>query len=490
MYTVLNALLELGFERRTANLILLVADVVALLTIPSVLLRRRGRPLAALSWLLAILAIPVLGVAAWWLLGRTHLHRLKRKKRKSDANLSARSTARLARQVSPAETRLADILPFARRSDALEDGVFALTDGNQVELLVDGREAFPAMTAAIQEAKRSIHAMFYIWEPDQAGKTFRDQLARKAREGVRVYVLVDAVGSPATHGSFLSPLREAGAQVATFLPVRFRPWAPTFNFRNHRKLLVVDEEVAFAGGMNIGNDYEKVWRDLAVAVRGPAVAQLYGVFLEDWFFTTGEDLGAGVSRDKTVRREEGQAAGASCAIIASGPDCQESRLHDAFFLAISQARERVLLATPYFIPSHEIFAALRAAGQRGVDVQIMVPEKCDVLLAGLAARSYYLRLIKEGVRLFEYTDGMLHAKALIVDDWLSVLGSANVDNRSFRLNFELACLVSSTALNSRVAEFFESARRRSREINLASVNDRPRRLVLAESLAHLLSPLL
>jgi cardiolipin synthase len=338
--------------------------------------------------------------------------------------------------------------------------------------------------------------MFYIWHPDETGRTLRDLLVRKASEGLTVRILVDAVGSPGIRGSFAAPLKKAGATIVSFLPVRFRPWAPTFNFRNHRKLLVVDRTVAFTGGTNIGNEYEKRWHDLAVRIRGPAVAQLNSIFEEDWFFAAGENL----SEEDPVREnaldvtsEPGsmtQGVPAACAIIASGPDRQQNRIHDAFFLAISQARQRVLLTTPYFIPSHAILAALRGAAQRGVDVRILLPRHSDVRLVGLASRSYYPGLLTEGAQIFEYSGAMVHTKALVIDDWLSVLGSANVDSRSFRLNFELACFISSADLNARLAEIFAGALPQSLEVNLAVMEHRPHYLALAESLAHLLSPLL
>ena len=495
MYSLVNFLLRLGFTPRTATLIVLVSDLLALGTIPAVLLQRRGRPLAALSWVLAVVAIPILGVTMWWVLGRTHSHRLRRRRRRSGPTFGARSlmaTAALPR--SKLSERFASVLPFATSSRAWADGVLRPTEGNAVDLLVDGREAFPAMEQAIEAAQHHIHAMFYLWLPDNAGRHLRDLLAAKARQGVKVRVLVDAVGSPGLGRAFVTPLRDAGARLVSFLPVRFRPWAPTFNFRNHRKLLAVDTEVAITGGMNIGDNYEQRWRDLAARIRGPAVAQLNSVFEEDWFFATGEDIGEDApARDYAAA--QGQAAAApgalaACAVIASGPDRLQNRIHDAFFLAISQARQRVLLTTPYFIPSHAIIAALRGAAQRGVTVQILLPRRSDVRLVALASRSFYPGLLEEGAQIFEYSRGMVHAKALVIDDWLSVLGSANVDSRSFRLNFELACFILSNDLNAQLAQVFARACARSSAVNLAAMERRPPHLAVAESLAHLLSPLL
>lgn len=474
-----------------ATLAVLLADLLALATIPSVLLQRRGRPLAALSWVLAVVSIPILGVGAWWLLGRTHLQRLRRRRQESGLVFTAHSPGPSALPIS---THFASVLPFATSPRAWADGVQRPTGDNAVELLVDGCQAFPAMAKAIEAARHQVHAMFYIWQTDETGRHLRDLLVRKAREGLAVRVLVDAVGSPKIHGAFVAPLKDAGAKVVSFLPVRFRPWSPTFNFRNHRKLVVVDRTIAFTGGMNVGNQYESKWHDLAVKIKGPAVAQLDSIFEEDWFFASGEDLSAEQKAGESSCDAESQfqcpQSPAACAVIASGPDRQQNRIHDAFFLAISQARQRVLLTTPYFIPSHAIMAALRGAAQRGVDVKILLPRQGDIFLVGLASRSYYPGLLTEGARVFEFSLGMVHTKALVIDDWLSVLGSANVDSRSFRLNFELACFISSSELNARLAEVFTEALNHSSQVNLAAMEHRPHRVAVAESLAHLLSPLL
>ena len=301
---------------------------------------------------------------------------------------------------------------------------------------------------------------------------------------MRVRVLVDAVGSPSFGGRFSRPLRKAGAEVAAFLPARFRPWAPTFNFRNHRKILVVDGRVAYTGGMNVGREYETEWQDLSLELRGPVVGQLADVFAEDWCFATGREPPA-LPEVEAVDPE-----GHVCTVVASGPDRSSNRVHDAFFLAITRARARVWIASPYFVPSQALLAALRSAAQRGVDVRILTPRRSDLPLVAFASRSYYRPLLTEGVRIFEYTAGVLHAKALLVDEELSALGSTNVDARSFRLNFEITCFVASEALASSLARVFERDLALSEEIELAALDERPTWVALAESMAHLLSPLL
>ena len=267
-----------------------LSQVLALLTIPSVLLQRQGRPRAALSWLLMMFAVPTIGVVGWWAFGRTNMVRKRRRR--------AESAREFVERYGPPHSEVGTPFDGLVPPLALGDSIFT-SRGNHVELLFDGPTAFPAMERAIREAKRSVHVMFYIFRNDDTGRRFRELLVERARAGVTVRVLVDAWGTPRFTGSFSKPLRDAGAKVAAFLPSHFMPiLAPRFNFANHRKLLVVDESIAFVGGMNIGDEYALRWRDVMARLRGPAVRALDHVFLDDWFFATGDDV-------SHVEREEG-----------------------------------------------------------------------------------------------------------------------------------------------------------------------------------------
>ena len=458
--------------------LLVGADLVALLSVPSVLLRRRGRPLAALSWLLAVAAMPYVGVILWWTVGRSHLDRLRLRRARQPTHQARATTGTLSS------------MPFYTEEYRGSDGIFAPTAGNQLELLVKS-EFFDALRAAIAAAREEIDVLFYIWKDDATGTDIRDLLIERARAGVKVRVLVDDMGSPAMRGRFARPLREAGAEVMRFLPVRFRPWNPTLNFRNHRKLVVVDHKVALTGGANLGVEYEHDWFDLGVRVRGPAVSDLHEVFVEDWMFALAE-----AKRDCTACTvmEEPAApipgADGVIAIVASGPDRDRQRMADVFFLAIGGARQRLYVTTPYFIPTEPIQAVLRSAAQRGVDVRLMVPRLNDVQLVQLASRSFYQELLDEGVRIFEYEPRTLHAKAMVVDDHLVILGSANVDLRSFRLNFELVCVTESPSLAQGLRALFEKNQLDCHEVRLEELARTGTINLLVESVAHLVSPLL
>jgi cardiolipin synthase len=478
-----------------AWLLLGVADLLALASTPSVLLRRRGRPLAAMSWMLALFVAPYFGVLWWWIVGRERVHRKRRLRQESTEEFcDCLDELGIGQSSMSAMHEFDGLLPHGlfHGYDRLE--VFSPSGDNQVELLVDGHDAFAAIEQMIEGADEYIHLLFYIWKTDETGQRLRDALVEKARQGVEVRVLVDGVGSPDFEKKLAAPLLEAGARVGIFLPPTYLARRPTFNFRNHRKLVVVDGEEAFTGGMNVGGEYEHNWHDLAIRVRGPAVQQLHTIFLDDWFFATDENLAtdtylsAGTSHRTNARASS--VPDASCAIIASGPDTEQGGLRDAIFQVINAAEDRLWMTTPYFIPGAEILAALRAAVQRGVDVRLILPEKSDVAIVRRASRAYYPMLLESGIRLFEYQPRVLHAKSLVVDDRYAMVGSANLDVRSFKINFELTTFVASSEFNDQLAGVFESDLRQCREVDFSDVAARSSFSNMADALAHLTSPLL
>lgn len=455
--------------------LVLALELLALFTVPSVLLRRRGRPTAALAWLLALFALPALGSLAWWAVGRTNLERKRRRRAKKKRSF----TMRRGVPESGQDTIFDRQMPRRAHGDC----VFAST-GNDVQLLLDGPNAFPALEEAIKGAKRSIHALYYIWEDDETGRHIAELLAERARAGVSVRVLIDGFGARKAARWLKSSLLEAGVKFGVFLPSHFTPFkAPRFNFVNHRKIVVVDGHVAFTGGMNIGNEYKRRWRDAMLRIEGPAVGALDHVFLDDWYFATNELI------DDERTRFKHLANGTEVAVVASGPD-SEAWIHDAYFIALTQASSRIWIATPYFIPGPAILAALRTAAGRGVDVRILVPSISDVTIVKWASRSYYRELIEAGVRIFEYQGAMVHAKALVTDDRVTSVGTANIDSRSFRLSFEVGCFLASVPLNAKLAAWHESLVKDSLEITLESISRKPTVQKLAESAAHLLSPML
>lgn len=458
---------------------------LAILSIPSVLVQRRRRPLAAVSWILALVSIPFVGVFLWWLIGRRHLARPKRRKRTVHERMQARLVKLRADLDDVPGTSSSLLLQVEHLPAEVAESVFPPTTGNEV-VLMDSHEAFDIMERDIRAAKHHVHMLFYIWKNDETGRRFRDLLIEKAQEGVQVRVLCDAVGSPAFATRFVRPLEKAGARVERFLPPRFLSASPRLNFRNHRKVLVVDGCVGMVGGFNMADEYRTQWRDMGVRLRGPAVDQLQEIFAEDWNYVSNEDL-ADEDFFGCWTDVDGSHA---VAAIASGPDSRHSPIEDALFAAITSAQSRIWLTTPYFIPSRSLQTALRAAVFRGVDVRVMVPARSDIKLVRWAARSYYPDLLEVGVRIFEYQPAMLHAKVSLFDDQLAIVGSANLDSRSFRLNFEVSCVVSGRDLNQSLAGVFESDLADCEEISLPGLERLPWTQKLADATANLLSPLL
>jgi len=464
--------------------------VLALLTVPSVLLQRQGRPQAALSWLLVLFAFPYLGLLLWWAIGRKHLARRKRKQRRAAEKISRRIDLVQSElpSVPKAEWKL---MSFEHLPPADREWAFAPTLDNAARLLVDGEETYGAIEKMIREARHHIHLLFYIWQNDATGVRLRDLLIERAKAGIEVRVLLDAVGSYSMSGRAMNPLREAGGKVKTFMPPRFLRMSLELNFRNHRKMALVDGCTAVMGGLNIGDEYLR-WRDTALQLRGPVVDQLQEVFAEDWYFAAREDF-TGVEYFGGWRDGDGAEVGppnAMCGLVASGPHTELNLTHEAFFSAIGHAERRVYLTTPYLVPDQVILAALRTAVLRGVDVRILVPWENDEPLVRLASRSYYLELLRYGVRIFEYHGRMMHAKSAAIDDDLSFVGSANMDIRSFRLNFELNCFVKGAVLNRQMTEVFLRDLAHSREVTLEDIEQSSYVARLVEATAHLLSPLL
>jgi cardiolipin synthase len=493
MDTLIGLLSASGWPVHGWDAFLLVGELLALLTIPSVLIRRRGHPIAALAWLLALIALPLVGVVLWWGIGRTHLVR-KRRRRVSAHTEITRGLGEVRGEAPPGE--LAELLPLHRIPVEEAVSVFPPVSGNEVEVLIDGEAVYAAIERAVQAARHHVHFLFYIWRGDATGRRLLEALVGAARKGVQVRVLCDAVGSWDLSRRFLAPLREAGGNVAFFMPARLLRRSLTINFRNHRKLVVVDGLHGYTGGVNIGDEYTANWRDLGVMLSGPVVAQLQEVFADDWYFATGENLadrdffaGQG-GRPGAREREGGAGTNAACAIVAGGPDSRFSSTHDSLFIAVNRAQQRILITTPYLVPGPAMLAALRTAAFRGVDVQLLVPRSSDVPFTYLAGRSYYPELLAGGVRVFEYMGGALHRKLWVFDDDLSVVGSANLDTRSFRMNFEVSCWILARAVNARLAAVFGEDRDASQEVTIESVQGVGRVQQLKEAVVNLLSPLL
>jgi cardiolipin synthase A/B len=467
------------WHRWLAHAVTVLIVVTQLIFIPPVLARRR-EPAVTIAWLLALILLPPFGAIIFWFFGRNRVLR------------SARPRLRLARE-RQAEQQLPDLscvgkklIPLARTSWQLAGAPVTL--GNQVDVLLDAEQTYPAKLQAIAGATRSIDAAYYIFSDDETGRLFRDALVAAAERGVRVRLLVDALGSLGV-GKFLRPIKRAGGDVRHFLPMSlWQGWS--LNLRNHRKILVVDGHTGFTGGLNIGDAYLGTgathgrWRDTHLRLRGPAVANLAEVFADDWAFVRRRP-------PETIPPVPMEPGGLhSVQIVPSGPDDRAEAIFNVFFTAISTAVSSIDLTTPYFIPDMAIMVALKSAALRGVQVRMIVPEHSDQPLTATASRSYAEELMNVGIQIFRFLPGMIHAKAMIIDGAFATVGTANMDVRSFRLNFEVNALIYGGGAVESLKRSFESDLAESELIDAKRFGTRSFWPRAAEGAARLLSPLL
>ncbi len=460
--------------------------------IPHLLLLKK-RPSATLAWLWAILFIPLLGAAAYFAIGT---HRLKRRRLKRRHLFSAR-TSRHSVPAGTTDEASAALLQELPRHDRqflqLISRINQLPPSSAANLriLCDAEEFYPALEQRIREAVHHIHLEFYIWQGDPTGARFLQLLTEAAQRGVTVRLLLDGVGSYGFGETLLADYRRAGGHFSWFQSLD--PWRLRFfmNLRNHRKLQIIDGTTAFVGGMNIGREHEEAgathdhWRDVQVEATGSVVGELQDVFADDWFFATGEKISdARFFPAATVRARQ------PVHIVLGGPDRRNEPIVKSIVSLLNEASDRVWIATGYFVPEDIVLTALELAASRGVDVRLLISEKNDHRWLVPVGRSYYEQLLAAGVRIFEYSAGIHHAKIALADAHWGMVGSANLDYRSLRLNFEINLLFHSAERNAELARILEHDFRLCQEIDPAAFGRRPFRQKFVEAALRPLSPLL
>jgi cardiolipin synthase len=465
--------------------------VVAVLLVVS-LLRRPREPVSMLAWIVALLFIPGLGILLYVLMGSSRIRRKARRRRRRVTHL-LNEYSRLARahaRLQPESVELpADLATVERMGQRVTD--MPATQGNEVRVYQETTATFAALEQAIAAARQHVHLEYYIWQPDKLGRRFRDLLIAKAREGVTCRVLLDSVGSMWINRRFTKPMTEAGIKVAFFLPLYAGARRWTMHLRNHRKIAVLDGQVSFLGSHNIGDEYYgmhkwlRPWYDSQIRLSGPATLFLQQTFAEDWYFATREDL------DHETHFHAATPSGNSTVqILATGPDREESALAQLLFAALSTAQHSIRIATCYFVPDPALRMALIHAAYRGVRVAVVLPTRTDAPLALWAARSFYAELLDAGVEIYEFHDGMLHSKIISIDDRFFMLGSANMDVRSFQLNFEVSALVYDPDVARQVSIVIDRFCGNGRRITPRDVWNRSIPQQLLEGTARLFAPLL
>jgi cardiolipin synthase len=469
----------------------LVSVASILVTIPWILVTKKDST-SAVAWCLLVIFVPVFGAIFFVLFGYQHVNRpLKRKRRHKKRFGATPGQTPAGARSSPAG--VAEPGPSWEGMSHLAErfGAFPLTQGNDVTIYHDGVTAFPAMLKAMEAARHHIHLEYFILQPDLTGTSILELLAKKAKQGVEVRLLYDAMGSHRLPRRMLKPLGTAGGRYSVFLGVNLLRRRIQVNMRDHRKILIVDGQTAFTGGLNIGDEYVGktrrfgFWRDTHLQVQGPAVAHLQRIFREDWDFAAGEYVkGAAYTPDVSTRGTH------AVQVIHSGPDQELKSIREIYFAAILRARRRVWIASPYFVPDAGLRDALCLAGYLGVDVRLLGQYRPDKWVAFFAGRYYWGDMLAAGVKIYQYTKGMMHAKVVVVDgEWASV-GSANLDNRSLYLNFEVNCLLYSPEAAAELERAFEDDFSHSIELKRDAFDRRPWPGRMVENACRLLSPIL
>lgn len=465
---------------------LTVAYLLTWLAIPHVLLARK-RPTSTLAWVWSIIGLPFIGPIAYFIFGADRMQRKRLRKAARLGLFRHRTPQRVREQLAEMPERKSELIQTLTNINQVPSST-----AECVQLLIDSAEFYAALREQIAKAEHHIHIEFFIWRDDEVGKELLECLVAAARRGVRVRLLLDQIGCFGVSKSFFNPLVRAGGRFSWFYSLPFWRHSRFMNLRNHRKLQIFDGRVAFVGGMNIGREYAGLdpelgtWRDAQMLVEGPVVKHLQELFAEDWFFATNEVF-AGTEYFPLLLPEMGQHV---VQVIAGGPDLPREPIPKSIMAVLGAARRRVWLTTGYFVPNQLFLTALQLCAARGVDVRLLVSEKSDHRYLVEIGRSYYEDLLEWGVRVFEYSEGINHKKAMLLDESWLMIGSANSDNRSMRLNFELNLLAHAPAEAERLETLLESEFSISREIKLESFRQRPFPRRLLEAALRPLAPLL
>jgi cardiolipin synthase len=471
-------------KRWIVLIVILIAHVLGFVTsIHAVMGTRTAQ--GAVAWVVALNTFPYVAVPAYWVLGRSKFEGYVTARQDGDHEIRhiARSAAdkvrhlRSDRNERSASSRTGENLariPYLR--------------GNEIDLLVDGDATFSSIFEGIAAAENYVLVQFFIVKDDELGRELKAALLERARAGVRVYVLYDEIGSHQLSKSYIKELRDAGVQILDFHTRKGPGNRFQINFRNHRKIVVVDGHTAWIGGHNVGDEYMGRdpefgrWRDTHVKITGPAVLAAQLTFLEDWHWAS--DKAPEFHWDPHIVTDQG----VDVLIFPTGPaDTLESATL-MFMTAINGARERIWIASPYFVPDESIMNSLHLAALRGVDVRILIPDKADHLLVYLAAFSYFEEVAGTGIEFFRYKDGFLHQKVVLVDDEISAVGTANFDNRSFRLNFEIMAVVADSGFAAEVEQMFLDDFANSVKMRPGDYENRSFWFKLAVRLARLTAP--
>lgn len=452
-----------------------------------------------LAYLLLAILVPIIGMLFFFFFGTNYRNRKLYSKKLVDDGGLARKLKEEVFLYSKKTLAESDASVKGNKELAyllVRDSVSPLTPDNHVRILVNGEEKFPDVLEAMQAAKHHIHIEYYIYEDDEIGKEVENMLVQKVREGVAVRFIYDDYGCRAIRGKLIKRLKANGVQAFPFYKIYFIPFANRINYRNHRKIIVIDGQTAFTGGINISDRYinkegrkQVYWRDTHLRIDGPGAQYLQYLFICDWNFCA--DYKLTVDRSLFLPRENFPKKGDKVVqIAASGPDSETPTILFSILQAINLATKEILITSPYFIPSESLLDALVIASLSGISVKLLVPFKSDSVVVNTAAKYFYGDLLRAGVHVYQYKKGFIHAKTMVTDREIAIVGTANMDIRSFDFNFEVNAIVYDTEIAGELADIFYKDIEGAERIDPRAWEKRPFLRQLLEKTARLISPLL
>ncbi|MBQ7041328.1 MAG: cardiolipin synthase [Muribaculaceae bacterium] len=464
---------------------LVILYVFSIVSTIVIILSENRNPVKSLAWLTILILLPLVGLILYFFFGRNIKNtrmisrRNKRKLKKNDIQwkidyntLEGNLTTESIQQI--------------KLTHSLTGALFY--PGNAVKIYSNGKEKFEALEKDLLTATKYIHIQYYIFESDEIGNHIKNILIKKATEGIKVRVIYDHIGSIHVKKRFINDMRDAGIEIFPFFKVAFPPFATRINWRNHRKLCIIDGEIGYIGGMNIADRYingikNGVWRDCHMRITGPAIRTLQYSFAVDWSF-----MGQPLIEEEIKAISNIENVGLQMA--TSGPTSQWPNIAFIFLKAITNAKKRIYIQTPYFLPTENLLKALQSAALSKVDVRIMIPRRPDSIIMRHASFSYVQECLNSGIKIYLYQAGMLHSKTMIIDDEFCTIGSTNFDFRSFEHNFEGNMFIYSKAINQQMIDIFNNDLAQSIRINSARWRKRPIFDKALASILRLLSPIL
>lgn len=481
------------------TLIALIVLVVNVILSGLVVFFERRNPASTWAWLLVLLFIPILGFIVYMIFGRnSKREKMFREKEKYDQevyykylfhDVHSAEKVKLQKEFIENKGKLVDAEYVTDLAHLHLNSGNWMTFNNQVEYFNNGKDKFESLVQDIRNAKKFIHLEYYIWRGDRLGTRLVEELTKKAAEGVEVRILYDGIGNARLPKYFFDKFHDAGGYTAAFLP-RF---VVRLNYRNHRKLAIIDGEIGYIGGFNVGDEYLGImkrygpWRDTHLRFRGDAIDQMQMRFIKDWNFTAKNGI---IQLSEKYFPKRPQFDGVRTQIVSSGPDTQWKNVRNGYFKMINEAESHVYLTTPYFVPDDGIFEALRVAALSGLDVRIIIPGNPDHFFVYWASMSYLGELLEAGVKVYQYEKGFIHAKVLTIDGTVASVGSANMDIRSFDLNFEVNAFMYDEVITKVLEEDFMNDLRCCVEITKEWYHRRRWWFKVHEAIARLISPML